>query len=116
MTLFLDTEFNGFGGELISLALVSDAGGEYYGVRELPRRLDPWVQRNVIPYLDREPETDDALRGRLAVFLRTHRGETVIADWPDDLAKFLGFLTVGDRLVGPSYLDLRLVGQQPLDS
>lgn len=116
VTLFLDAEFNGFGGELISLGLVSDAGGEYYGVRELPPTLHSWVRANVVPVLGQESESDDALQGRLAVFLRAHRGEAVIADWPEDLAKFLGFLTKGDRLVGPPALDIRLVPQQALYS
>ncbi|WP_041299560.1 hypothetical protein [Hyphomicrobium sp. MC1] len=116
MTLFLDAEFNGFQGELISLGLVSDNSGEFYGVRQLPKKLDPWVKVNVIPCLGQQPESDDALRGRLAVFLQTHRGETVIADWPEDLAKFLGFLSKGNRLVGPATLEVRLVLQQPLYS
>ena len=45
---FLDTEFNGFGGELLSLALVPDEGDrEFYVVLPLPDTLDPWVERHV---------------------------------------------------------------------
>ena len=50
MRYFLDTEFNGFGGELISLALVPEHGhDEYYAVLPLPDELHPWVERNVVP-------------------------------------------------------------------
>ena len=52
MRYFLDTEFNGFGGALLSLALVPEDGDEFYVTLDCPDPLDPWVERNVIPYLD----------------------------------------------------------------
>jgi hypothetical protein len=56
MRYFLDTEFNGFGGDLISLALVPEYGDrEYYAVLPLPEELHPWVARNVVPYLSSVP-------------------------------------------------------------
>ncbi len=36
MNLFLDCEFNGFGGELISMALVDEHGLFFYEVLECP--------------------------------------------------------------------------------
>lgn len=47
MKLYIDTEFNGFGGDLISLALATEAanGKHFYGILELPacpfRRIRP---------------------------------------------------------------------------
>lgn len=114
LTLYLDSEFNGFGGELISLALVSDRGGEFYGVRNLPRRVKPWVRKNVVPRLGQPPEIDAVLRRRLAAFLFEHEGEDVVADWPEDLSKFLAFLCVDDRVFGPGNMRLMLVAQEPL--
>src|SRR5215212_4228086 len=52
---FLDTEFNGFGGALLSLALVPDDGQEYYATIECAEPIVPWVERNVMPYLDHVP-------------------------------------------------------------
>lgn len=34
MRIYLDTEFNGHGGELISIALVDENGQDFYGVCE----------------------------------------------------------------------------------
>ena len=56
MRYFFDTEYNGFGGALLSLALVPEDGGEeFYVTIACPDPLDPWVERNVIPYLDTVP-------------------------------------------------------------
>lgn len=51
--LYLDCEFNGFGGELISIALVDGSDLAFYGGA---LRLDPtneWVRDNVLPVLDK---------------------------------------------------------------
>lgn len=98
MTLYLDTEFNGHGGELISLALVSDAGPHhFYGVLPLPERIAPWVAEHVIPLLDQAPEPADEFRVRLAHFLEKYSGETIVADWPDDFALLMRVMS------GPDY-------------
>ncbi|AHB48973.1 hypothetical protein W911_12055 [Hyphomicrobium nitrativorans NL23] len=112
MTLFLDTEFNGFGGALISIALVSDNGGresEFYGVRELPDQLAPWVEANVLPVLGKKPEPDTVLRRRLVEFLHGHAGQTIIADWPEDLIHCLGLLCPSPGRAYRINLNLRLI-------
>jgi len=45
MRFFLDTEFNGFGGSLISMALVpeNDSLPEFYKELEMKEQLHPWV-------------------------------------------------------------------------
>ena len=56
MRYFLDTEFNGFGGALLSLALVPDDGEELY-LTLADRRPDRrGSSGNVMPYLDHVPE------------------------------------------------------------
>jgi hypothetical protein len=98
LTLYLDTEFNGHGGELISLALVSDRGPHhFYGVLPLPERIHPWVAERVVPLLDQEPEPHDVFRMRLHHFLEEHGSEEIIADWPDDFALLLRVMS------GPDY-------------
>lgn len=111
MTLYLDTEFNGHGGDLISLALVSDRGPhKFYGVVPLPEKIAPWVAEHVIPLLDQEPEPRDEFRMRLRHFLEKYSGEDIVADWPDDFAHLMRVMS------GPDYersfmipCDMRLI-------
>jgi hypothetical protein len=83
--LYLDTEFNGHGGQLISLALVTEKqdGPEFYGVLPLPKQVHPWVAEHVIPKLEREPEDMELFRFRLFTFLQ-RRNDHIMADWPAD--------------------------------
>ena len=48
MHFFIDCEWNGSGGELISMALTAADGREFYRALECPNP-EPWVARNVIP-------------------------------------------------------------------
>jgi len=110
LTLYLDTEFNGHGGQLISLALVSDKGGEFYGVLPEPRVWNAWCFEHVFPKLNQDPEPPDEFRMRLRMFMEKHSGEEIIADWPDDFAHLMQIMS------GPSYehswmvpCDMRLI-------
>jgi len=99
---FLDTEYNGWGGALLSLGLVGEKGDEFYSVIDHEGPIEDWVERNVIPYLDSVP---DALRGprlsrlaaaqALAFFLAHDPEPTIIADWPEDIAQIAMLLTTG---------------------
>ncbi len=87
---FLDTEYNGFGGALLSLALVPEDGGEeFYVTLECDAPLDPWVERHVVPFLDMVPEAVKAPRlqrraaaDALAAWLAHDSAPDIIADWP----------------------------------
>ena len=102
MRYFLDTEFDGFGGPLISLALVpEDSGEEFYVVLDQPA-TNPWVQRHVEPFLDhvpeglRSPRLDRAAASHaLAQWLAHDDGAEIIADWPEDLAFLANLLVTG---------------------
>lgn len=113
MTLFLDCEFNGFGSnELISIALVSDQTGpdrEFYAVAPIPDRLEPWVAENVIPKLDRAPETIATIKTRLVQFLRAHADEPIVADWPEDFVHLLSLLTVAGGRWHAMQLSMKLI-------
>jgi hypothetical protein len=94
VTLYLDTEFNGHGGQLISLALVSNKSpAEFYGVLPFIDAVHPWVAEHVVPMLDREPEAPEEFRMRLHFFLEKHSGEEIIADWPDDFAHLMSAMS-----------------------
>ena len=103
MRYFLDTEYNGFGGALLSVALVPDDGSEeFYAVIAHDGPLDPWVERHVVPFLAMVP---DPLQGppldriaaaeALAHWLAHDPEPRIIADWPEDLAKLAMLLVVG---------------------
>ena len=51
---YLDCEFNGYKGDLISLALVIDDNNYFYEVLGCPNPV-PWVAENVMPILNKEP-------------------------------------------------------------
>lgn len=85
--LYIDTEFNGFGGELISVGLVAETGQEFYEVLSCANP-DPWVAEHVIPFLGQEPITRAELQERLQHFLFQFVRVEIIADWPDDIKYF----------------------------
>jgi len=103
MRYFLDTEFNGFGGELMSLALVPEDGDQdYYVVIPIEGPYHPWVEKHVVPYLESVPPMlfnrldRIAAAHDIAAFLANDRDVTIIADWPEDIALFCRLLLVGE--------------------
>src|SRR3712207_6810174 len=100
MRYFLDTEFNGFGGELISLALVPEHGDqEFYAVLKLPEEVHGWVERNVVPYLHSVPEGLNGAKisrleaaSELARYLAADPDPVIVADWPEDIAHFCSLI------------------------
>lgn len=107
MTLFLHTELNGFGGQIISLALVSDCkGSDFYAVRALPESPTPWVAQNVLPVLGARPVSDRLLQKKLLDFFYRHTGEMVVAVWRHDIINFQRLL--GEVLGNAHRLDLTM--------
>lgn len=95
--IFLDTEFNGFGGELISLGLCTEDEQIWYGVLSpLPEKIHPWVETNVIPHLGQQRMTRDEFRLSMFTFLRKFRDPVIVADWYSDLLHFFS-LFAGER-------------------
>lgn len=96
MKYYLDCEFDGFGGDLISMALVRNDGESIYLVYK-EEATDPWVQANVIPHLWNIPSPlpgmaykVDQLNGahQLREFFADDRKPHIVSDWPDDIAYF----------------------------
>lgn len=107
MRYYLDCEFNGFKGELLSLALVREDGKQLYLINEEydPEMLDPWVEENVMPIMY-EATSDlgeneiagtklSAFPAYLYDYLRGDAEPVVVADWPDDIRYFCECLIVG---------------------
>ena len=118
MRYFCDTEYDGFGGRLISLALVPEDGGEeFYAIIAPAEAQSEWVQRHVIPYLFTVPEAlkdgpisrEEAARA-LAYYLAHDPEPEILADWPEDLAHLamLPVIGPGEMITMPS-LTLKLM-------
>lgn len=97
MDIFLDTEFDGHGGDLISLALAGSDGNHWYGIFETWCE-DEWVAENVVPKLYAMPATisgdHSLLRFSLKKHLKAREGCTIWADWPADF-EYLTHLMCG---------------------
>lgn len=126
MLYSLDCEFNGFGGELISLALSGEAG-ELYLCRPQAEldglEVHPWVEENVLPILTvagaRPVVLPLADFGRaLQAFLVEDPAPVVMADWPEDLMHLMQCLIIapGQMVRIPDLsLQLRQVSAYPSD-
>jgi hypothetical protein len=115
---FLDCEYDGFGGALLSFALVPEDGSEeYYALLDHQRPLSDWVERHVAPYFDTVPEMlrcsprrPEEVARELSAWLAGLPEVEIIADWPEDLALFCRLLTTGSgMMVAVPPLTLRLL-------
>lgn len=117
MRYFLDTEFNGFGGELLSLALVPEYGDqEFYTTLPLPDHIHKWVQQHVVPYLRFVPEGLDHDLSRvhaaqhIEAFLAHDPDPVIVADWPDDLGYFCHLMVTGPaEMIGVNGMRFELI-------
>ena len=118
MRYFLDTEYNGFGGALLSLALVPERGDdEFYVTLRCDDAPVAWVEQHVIPFLDHVPAglvaprlSREAAAGAVAGYLSGDEDAEIIADWPDDIALLCMLLTTGPgRMVAVPPLTFKLL-------
>jgi hypothetical protein len=114
MRFFLDTEFNGFGGKLMSMALVpeNDSKPEFYVELEMNDQLDPWVRENVVPHLFQPPVTRQEFQLSFSRYLLNIEYDEIIivADWPDDIRYFCEAMITGpgERIVMPTNIKFEL--------
>lgn len=117
MKYYLDCEFDGFGGQLLSLALVREDLESLYLVYPQPAKYkDQWVEENVAPILWDIPSPMPGMAYKVKTRLEAgvkianflspdyfNQGisETphIIADWPEDIAYFCQSL-----LIRPGYM------------
>ena len=90
MRYYIDTEFNGTEGQLLSIALVRQDGAHFYEVLHAHELIVPWVAQHVVPHFGREPVTRLQAVKKMQKFLRkdTSGDHVFIADWPEDIAHF----------------------------
>jgi hypothetical protein len=95
MKLWLDCEWNEFGGELISMALIDENNRCWYEVLPCPNP-GPWVKENVIPVLRHSDVVSyDVMQRSLWAFLLGYSSVHIIADWPEDIIHFCKLLITG---------------------
>ena len=97
MRYYLDAEFNGFGGALISIALVpeTDDMPPFYEAVTC-RDPTPWVAAHVLPALDTRPIAYEALQNAFADYLASDPHPVLVADWPEDIVHAARLLATDD--------------------
>jgi hypothetical protein len=94
MKIYIDTEFNEFKGELISMALVAEDGSEFYEVLEC-EHPGAWVKQNVMPVLNKEPVPEYLFKMKLFGYLNWFDSIHLVADWPEDIKHFCEQIITG---------------------
>jgi hypothetical protein len=94
MRIFIDCEFNDFEGDLISMALVSEDGREWYEVVPCDFPTD-WVVIHIMPILNKTPVSISNMQRSLASWLSQFETLHVVADWPEDIKHFCNALITG---------------------
>jgi hypothetical protein len=105
MNYYLDTEFDGPDGQLLSLGLIREDGASMYATMRLAKPvLDPWVRNNVMPFLYHIPSTHidyklidvkrSTLQNALEGFLSLDKDglPNIVSDWPSDIVHFCSLL------------------------
>jgi len=99
---YIDCEFDGHAGPLLSFAIVAEDGrGMHYRVRDV-QPVDPWVIENVMPLM----ATHEASEGHVGVlnslgwalrkFIGASESPIIIADSPVDIGRFCAAISTGD--------------------
>lgn len=95
MKYFIDCEYNGFGGELLTLAIAGEDGRDLSLSRPFKEinamDLDPWVETHVLPRIDAAPFQEMELTSfgpAIARYLRPDVRPLIVADWPEDIKHF----------------------------
>lgn len=119
MHYYLDAEFNGFGGPLISLALVPKDRllAVFYEALPCPSPV-PWVVEHVLPVLRTKAILRSEMSLKLSSYLSADLEPVIISDWPEDIAQLAMLMITGRgwRLPSPrltfELLDLPLFNSE----
>ena len=121
MKYYLDTEFNDFGGKLLSMGLIREDGKCYYAYQGVinASELTPFVKRYVYPYIHHTPTisfnqvvTNNNFTPFLANVFRNEQDTnniTIVSDWPDDIKYFCeALITTPGNMLGVPNLKFEL--------
>lgn len=88
MNIYIDCEFNGFDGELITMALVTKDNNIFYE-RLACHKYTPWVEQYVAPHIkDMKILSLNEFQNKLEKYLSQFKKINIIADWPVDISYF----------------------------
>ncbi len=92
---YIDCEFDGHNGPLLSFGVESENGrGLHYRVQDAPPVQDPWVAENVLPIMGKHSATINYtgklwhLGAVLRKFIEPCQRPIIIADSPVDIGRF----------------------------
>lgn len=94
MKIWIDTEFNSYLGDFISIGLVDENDQTFYAAVkcDFPQT---WVLDNVIPVINTNLTTMEELQANLEKFLGNYKTIHIVADWPEDISHFCKLLITG---------------------
>lgn len=96
MRIWIDGEWNDYGGELISFACAAEDGREFYAELTRPEHPTKWIAENVIPLLDATPIDYATFQVKLAAFINSFDEPIyIVSDWPEDIERFCAAIIVG---------------------
>lgn len=97
MKMFIDCEFNGMGGQLLSIALVpeDEQFEPFYREHAVHEPIDAWVQQIVMPKMKTCGCFRSHIQADLMAFLGQYDRIHLVADWPDDIKYFCELLITG---------------------
>lgn len=103
MRLWLDTEFNGFNGQLLSVGIIDEDWQEFYVELPVHEVLDPWVEQHVMPMMYNRQMAHALAQIALQRFLNKYATVDIFVDYPDDIRYLCQMLIVGpgEQLVTP---------------
>lgn len=90
---YIDCEFDGHGGSLMSIALVKDDGDGIH-IQADVEPMDLWVRRNVLPLMDKHnaPKSAKVYLNEVGGVIRAFIGDcacpVIVADSPVDIGRF----------------------------
>ncbi len=97
---YIDCEFDGHGGPLLSIALVDESGRSVH-IEAAVQAKNPWVLANVVPLLEQHNATDctRVAPNEVGEMIRWFIGDcphpVIIADSPVDIGRFCAAISTG---------------------
>lgn len=107
MKYYIDCEFDGFKGPLLSMALVREDGESIYLVwpHAVEEAKDEWVRRHVVPKMWDIPSPLPGMAhtknfgSAISNFMGDDSAIHIIADWPDDIRYFCETILTGPGMM-----------------
>ena len=106
MKYYVDFEFDGTSGPIISMGLIREDDEEFYILvsQSLTNGFDPWVREHVIPRINHHQSQNvhtvmyqEQIGAILRHFMHDDPYPVIIADSPVDIARFAWVLTVDEK-------------------